>query len=292
MGICISLVIASGTHSADQAFVSVDGTTVNLNSLTLGELDGSHTYAAGITQNPGHNANQIWVSVKDGEMTLLSALQSTDKLCPSPSDPLTYTSASIPNPSHLATEITLTSGKTLQQAINDGIYCCTPSCSGKNCGGDGCGGTCGTCTSPQTCSSSGVCTSPCVSNVGQSCGGNSCTNAGTVACDGTCTGASYLARGTSCASNKACDGSGTCQGWSGSDCFSCPFGHTGLTAGDTAYCNNDGTYLSASYPSYTWSNTRAICALPALCCWSQIISCLWEDPACGGNPWEMEPGSG
>jgi prepilin-type N-terminal cleavage/methylation domain-containing protein len=37
---------------------------------------------------------------------------------------------------------------------------CTPNCSGKNCGDDGCGGSCGTCTSSDTCVE-GVCTYVC-----------------------------------------------------------------------------------------------------------------------------------
>ena len=36
---------------------------------------------------------------------------------------------------------------------------CIPDCSGKECDGDGCGGSCGTCTSPETCVN-GVCTAP------------------------------------------------------------------------------------------------------------------------------------
>lgn len=40
-----------------------------------------------------------------------------------------------------------------------GIGNCVPQCSGKNCGSNGCGGSCGSCTSPQTCVS-GVCTTP------------------------------------------------------------------------------------------------------------------------------------
>jgi hypothetical protein len=35
--------------------------------------------------------------------------------------------------------------------------CCTPDCAGKMCGDDGCGGSCGTCTSPDTCEN-GQCT--------------------------------------------------------------------------------------------------------------------------------------
>jgi MYXO-CTERM domain-containing protein len=35
---------------------------------------------------------------------------------------------------------------------------CAPACSGRVCGDDGCGGTCGACTSGQTCSGSGQCT--------------------------------------------------------------------------------------------------------------------------------------
>jgi hypothetical protein len=34
---------------------------------------------------------------------------------------------------------------------------CSPICAAKQCGDDGCGGSCGTCTSPQTCSAGGSC---------------------------------------------------------------------------------------------------------------------------------------
>ena len=37
---------------------------------------------------------------------------------------------------------------------------CTPMCAGRACGDDGCGGSCGTCTTGQTCGAAGQCSSP------------------------------------------------------------------------------------------------------------------------------------
>jgi hypothetical protein len=123
----ISFISASGgTHLSSSINIIVDGTSKSLNSFTSSDAIGTHTYSAGTSIDPGHNANQIWVSVKDGEMTLLSALQSTDKLCPANPIESLYISASIPNPSHIATEINLANGKTFQKAINDGDYCPPP----------------------------------------------------------------------------------------------------------------------------------------------------------------------
>jgi len=70
-----------------------------------------------------HDASQIWISVQDGEMTLLNALSSTYKLCPNPSSPTTYSSQNMPSVYHTGMEIRLNSGITLQEAINRGDYC-------------------------------------------------------------------------------------------------------------------------------------------------------------------------
>ncbi len=119
----ISLISAMTMHPASSVVVNIDGTNRNLESGG-GYFIGTHTYTSVsslITEQ--HDVSQIWVSVKDGEMTLLNALKSTNKLCPKSTKPLTYSSLNIPNPSHLATEIQLVSGKSLQQAINDGVFC-------------------------------------------------------------------------------------------------------------------------------------------------------------------------
>src|SRR6185437_12081647 len=62
---------------------------------------------------------------------------------------------------------------------------------GKNCGSDGCGGTCGTCSSEQTCTN-GVCVASCVPD----CSGKTCGSDG---CGGKC---------GSCSGGLTCDQSG------------------------------------------------------------------------------------
>ncbi len=121
----ISYISADIIFDATNVSLSIDGTTRTLQyALNNGLLKGTHTYASvSVSTVIGqHNVSQIWVSVKDGEMTLLQALSSTNKLCPKSTKPLTYSSP-IPNPGHKATEIMLVSGKNLQQTINDGDLC-------------------------------------------------------------------------------------------------------------------------------------------------------------------------
>ena len=131
-------------------------------------------------------------------MSLLQALQRRKVL--RKSGFLNY--ISIPNDQskayHQATKINLSSGKTFQQAINDGDFACYVE-QGRSCGSCGgrikCDGTCSVSTP---------------NNYGRSCGGNSCTNSGRIRCSGSCGGTSYKPSGTSCGTNKECDGSGSC----------------------------------------------------------------------------------
>lgn len=239
-------------HSATNITVVVDGTQRNLNS-NFSFFMGTHNYTLGSSINPGHNANQIWVSVQDGETTLFNALNSSSfpyKLCPNPSKPLNYSTTTyctsnittncVPNPSHFATDIQLSSGETLQQAINNGELC------GK--------------TPGTQCYPAGI-------------NDISCTNAGTIANDGiTCSGWSYKPFGTACQdSDHACNGAGACVGWSGTGCGSCPWGslfvdNSGIygcflctagfrNAGGTATCNSP-LYLGNYYMGYdnSWSS--------------------------------------
>lgn len=57
---------------------------------------------------------------------------------------------------------------------------CTQNCAGKQCGYDGCGGTCGTCSSPQTCNSNYQCTSP------SQCGNGVCDSGEATSCPQDC----------------------------------------------------------------------------------------------------------
>jgi len=93
---------------------------------------------------------------------------------------------------------------------------CTPQCSGKNCGSDGCGGTCGTCTSGQTCSLSSQC------GCAPQCAGKRC---GPDACGGSC---GMCASGESCSAAGACVCVPSCSGrlcgsdGCGGSCGACP----------------------------------------------------------------------
>lgn len=121
-----------------------------------------------------HNANEIWVFVDGQEMTLQEAV-STVGLCSV--GPSSYSQPK-PNPGHYASEMELSSSKTLQQAIDDSDFCGTTStyCDSRECGPDTCGGYCGpyydSCPSGQVCQSGN-----CVSD--QYCGDGSCNGAET-----------------------------------------------------------------------------------------------------------------
>jgi hypothetical protein len=252
----LSFISAAGTHSADVVQIVVDGVQRALNWITISLFQtGTHTYTLPVLSIPGHDASSIWVSVKDGEMTLFNALQSTNKLCPANPVKPSYTSPSIPNPSHLGTEVTLDSGESLQKSIDDENFCCVPNCAEKNCGDDGCGGVCGTCTLPQICGAIGVCGRPCVANYNTPCGASDCKYAGQVACDGSCINNAPKAYGEDCDVQNVdcwsgewlntnnygtksacslafgkCDSLGNCIQWKGTGCESCPFGTTTYTS--------------------------------------------------------------
>ena len=138
--------VSAFTQSASSIIVNVDGTARNLGEGN-GVLGGT-TYASATTTSGQHDASQVWVSVLDGEMTLLQALQSTNKLKPNPSKPTTYASSPSDKtkPYHFANQVMIDSTKTLQQAINDGKFVginggwCPwdyTTCSSKTCGVSG-----------------------------------------------------------------------------------------------------------------------------------------------------------
>jgi len=171
----ISLIIAAGVdktkdwHDSTAVSIGIDGINQTIDAImTINFAFPYHIYSSVLSLNPGHNFNQIWVSVKDGEMSLSAALNSTDKLCPaSPLKNYTSSPADKSQPYHYATEIQLSSGKNLQEAINAGTLCCSTSL-GNYCTPSG---TSGYCINTQ----------------------------GTLACDGTtCIGTTFKAAGTGC----------------------------------------------------------------------------------------------
>jgi hypothetical protein len=138
----IGVDVTKAYHNSTNITIGIDGINQTINTITAANfVFPPHTYASGLSLNPGHNINQIWVSVKDGEMNLSAALSSTNKLCPANPIKSSYTSSPIDKsqPYHYANEIQLSSGKTLQEAINLGDFCYswytnTISCS-VTCGG-------------------------------------------------------------------------------------------------------------------------------------------------------------
>jgi len=121
----ISYITAATTFPASNVSIKIDGTDRTLQyAVNNGLLKGMHTLAsASLTAIGQHDASQILVNVNGVEKTLLNALSSGfDGICGSGSYS-TYSSSNIPNPGHVATEVILSSGTNLQQAINAGNFC-------------------------------------------------------------------------------------------------------------------------------------------------------------------------
>ena len=177
-----------GTHAGSIVKINIGGKIKTLDSVSGEDLKGTaEYYYSGVNymDNPGHNAAQIWVKVGNKQNTLLNALKSgPNGLCPGKS--LVSSSSNRPAVYHLASEIDLDSGKTLQKAIDDGDFCCA-----SNFG--------------NSCYPSGV--------------DESCTNPGTYNCDGECVGYSFKSApadtpygegAVECGDKKLCDGQGNC----------------------------------------------------------------------------------
>ena len=122
---------------------------------------------------------------------------------------------------------------------------CTPACSGKQCGSDGCGGTCGTCTSSQTCNTSDQCVTSCL----PSCELKQCGNDG---CGGTC---GTCSAGLTCNPNNqcvapcvpACSGKQCGGDTCGGSCGTCATGDACTTAG---VCQAAAAPSSLAVPLY------------------------------------------
>ncbi len=179
-------------HTASDLNIKVGSTVETLQkAYNAGDLMGTRSsYDSGNPLDPGHDAAQIWVSVKDYPTgaTLLQALQSTNKLCPA-STPQYPGSTGMPNPGHFGYDIQTSSGYSLQDAINNYQFCCFNSVSdcaprGKNCGDYyKCGGStttkelsCGTTPSGQVCNNGVLCAPNCKNADGSArvCGSDGC----------------------------------------------------------------------------------------------------------------------
>lgn len=199
---------AAFLHSGNDFLIKVNNSVGTLNQAISGGyfMGTTNTYSSPSSLNPGHTASEIWVSVKDGEMYLLQALSSSNKLCPASPLKTSYSGPSDKSKAyHYANEIEISAGKSFQKAIDNGEFCCAPTtCAslGYECGSwsDGCGGTlnCGTCSLGYTCSNGiCMCTPTTCSNLGKQCGSwpNGC--GGTLNC------------GT-CSSGYTCNANGNC----------------------------------------------------------------------------------
>jgi len=139
---------------------------------------------------------------------------------------------------------------------------------------------------------------------------NTCRNYNDVTkyCDGngncadpTCNSYTNTAKGTNCGGDsKACDGAGSCLGWSGEGCGRCPFGST------SDYCKlngNQGKYSEVAtlfeqtvcadtgncpgWSSWSYSTNAATCKREVCCGWQ--IFC-WLGPQCSkDNKWMIKP---
>lgn len=104
---------------------------------------------------------------------------------------------------------------------------CTPQCAGKQCGADGCGGSCGTCMSGQTCSTTSQCgcmpqcankqcgDDGCGGVCGQCAMGRTCSTQGQCSCTPSCAGKTCGDNGCggscgTCTNGQVCSAAGTC----------------------------------------------------------------------------------
>jgi len=109
------------SHNANQIVINIDGVDRTLQyAIDNNLLFGGHTYApASQVPDPGHSANEIWISTDDGEMTLREALSQGVQL--TRSSFLGYSLFNIPRKFQLATNVILSSGQSLQDVINAGL---------------------------------------------------------------------------------------------------------------------------------------------------------------------------
>jgi len=154
---------------------------------------------------------------------------------------------------------------------------CTPKCTGLACGNDGCGGSCGTCTTGQTCTAAGAC--ECV----PSCGGAECGSDGCGGSCGVCGSESVCTEGQ-CVCVPSC-GTAVCgDNGCGGTCGTCAL-DTSCSGGSCVFdpnaCDpvND---LGCTSPNGCWvlANQETECASPGA--GTQGSSCATTAGCAGG----------
>jgi len=125
----VNALIAGTRHAPTNVLV-----TINSQKMTLQEaINGNYlnqgatlpTSSGTTTLSVGHNPNEIWVYVNQNEMTLQNAID-TVGLCGNSNPKDSYTNYNL-NPGHLASEIQYDATQNLQQAIDEGVFCCEDS---------------------------------------------------------------------------------------------------------------------------------------------------------------------
>jgi len=228
-------------HSGSDFLIKVDNNVGTLNhAISGGYFTGTNTYSSVQALDPGHSADEIWVSVKDGEMYLLQALSSTNKLCPASPIKTSYTGPTDKNKAyHYANEIEISTGKSFQQAIDNGEFR-NPSCPAPVNGGWS-SWRCGSCS--------------------KSCGG------GTQSCTRTCTNPAPAYGGANCVGDSSqiqnCN-TQACHYWRESSTFVCGVGLSGGWCTDRCYfCPNDGD-LCTNVGDWTCQRVSA-CVILCFC---------------------------
>lgn len=298
--ISISFVSSAITFPASNISIKISGTDRTLQyAADNGLLKGTLSYAsAGLTTIGQHDASQIWVNVNGAEKTLLSALSAVNGLCGSGSYS-TY-SSTVPNPGHVATEIILSSGQTLQTLINLGIFCttCIPG-ETKTCGIDE------RCvTYPTiTCNPLGawpICPTPLYTKLGTGCGricpkciGCPCLYTNDSVCDGAGACVTYTAKGTGCCacpygSTSPCDEMVTpnnCKYYEGSG--SSQIIHTGYARYNPVEMPDGNRYLGVGWTSFAqWAAYNPVCG-SYYCCENNGASGTCSRYCIYGFDWEI-----
>ncbi len=154
-------------HDVSKVLITVDSYTMTLEEAVTNNIfvEGATSSGTTVIPNPGHDFDEIWISIDGDEKTLQDALSISNNICGS-FETTSYLSTPSSLVYHFANEIEISSGTSLQDAIDDGDFCCvleTCASLGYNCGtaNDGCEGTlsCGTCY-PYLCQNN-ICSSTC-----------------------------------------------------------------------------------------------------------------------------------